>query len=189
LDIKYKCSVKVWFFTPYSTSKNLGAEYNAYLDMIPDGDAACLQDGDSMMLVPDWGHIIQEYANRHYNAVLTCWVSRLHELAKGQLMTVSDDVRACIEAAKELKQFGYGVTPITGSVSGTLLVVPKHIWKKHPFSEVNTFRPGEPNLLGCDNAFTNEIRRAGIQVLRMNSILIYHQYRILSNGKDKSHLL
>jgi hypothetical protein len=180
---------KVWHFKPYSTQKNLGAEYNTYMSMIPDGDSGCLMDGDSMHLIPDWGHIIHEYANRHPNAVLTCYVNRLHELAKGQLMTVSDDVKQCIEAASKLKAVGYSVTPITGSVSGTLLVVPKHIWKKFPFVETNTYRHGEPNLLGVDNHFTNSVRAAGIKVLRMDSMLVYHQYRILSNGKDKSHLL
>lgn len=181
--------MKVWHMQPYSCSRNLGVAYNEYLSLIPDGDAACLTDGDSMFLTPDWGHIIQTYAEQNPNAVLTCWVSRLHELAKGQLyqpqLNTIDD---CLKEAEKLKARIKYTTLITGSVSGTLLVIPKHIWQQHKFSETNTFRPGEPNLLGVDNYWTNLVRRNGVQVLRMDGVLIYHQYRLLSAGQDKSHL-
>lgn len=181
--------MRVWFFTAYSTERNLGKSYNECMELIPDSDSACFTDGDSMYLNSDFGHIIHEYALRNPNAVLTCWINRIHELAKGQLLKVSDDVTTCLRVANGMNDGKYRTTAITGSVSGTLLVIPKRIWKDHKFSEVNTYRPGEPNLLGVDNHFTNEIRRAGIPVLRMDSLLIFHQYRLLSDGKDKSHLL
>jgi hypothetical protein len=179
--------MKVWHFTPYSVSRNLGAEYNSYMELIPEEDSACLMDGDAMHLVPDFGHIIHEYAVRNPNAVLTCYINRIHELAKGQRLVVSDDVLTCLKVANGMRNNTYKTTPITGSVSGTLLVIPKHIWKKYPFTEENAYRPGEPNILGVDNHFTNQIRANGIQVLRMDSLLIYHQYRLLTNSKE--HLL
>jgi hypothetical protein len=157
------------------------------MELIPDGDCACFMDGDAMFLNPDFGHIIYEYAVRNYYAVLTCWINRIHELAKGQHLRVSDDVLTCLKVANGMKNTSYPTTPITGSVSGTLLVIPKHIWKKYPFTEENAYRPGEPNILGVDNHFTNQIRQAGIPVLRMDSILIFHQYRMLTNSKE--HLL
>lgn len=180
--------MKVWYFTPYSTNKNLGQSYNEYLSLIPEGDSACIMDGDACFLNSDFGHIIHEYAKLYPNAVLTCYINRIHSLAKGQLHPEmnSADIRECLEYAERIKGVRT-VTPVTGSVSGTLLVIPKHIWKRFPFSEVNTFRPGEPNLLGCDNEWTNRIRANGIKVLRMDGLLIYHQYRLLTNSKQ--HLL
>lgn len=179
--------MKIHYMIPYSVERNLGKAYNEAMALIPDGDAACFTDGDSMFLNPDFGHIIHEYAVRNPDAVLTSYINRIHPLATGQHLVVSDDVLTCLRVAKGMRNTSYPTTPITGSVSGTLLVVPKHIWKKHPFSEVNTFRPGEPNILGVDNFFTNRIRQAGIPVLRMDSLLIYHQYRLLTNSKE--HLL
>lgn len=184
--------MKVWFMQPYSTERNLGKAYNEYLSLIPDGDSVCFTDGDSMMLLPNWGHVIQIYAEQNPNAVLTCYINRIHELATGQLYKFggfdSSDVRVCLQQATVLNNINdFNTTSITGSVSGTLLVLPKHIWKKHPFSEVNLYKPGQPNLLGVDNEMINRIRANGIQVLRMDSVLIYHQYRLLSGTKQ--HLL
>src|SRR5436190_15434627 len=172
--------MNVHIMVPYSIEKNLGRAYNQAMEIIPDGDAACFKDGDSMFLSPDFGHIIHEYANRNPDAVLTCWLNRIHELAKGQhLKDAGDDVAGCIKVAERLRDtMNYSTERITGSVSGTLMIIPKHIWKRYPFTETNVYRPRETNILGVDNAFTNTIRANGIQILRMNSVLIYHQYRI-----------
>jgi len=179
--------MKVWHFTPYSTDRNLGRAYNEYMALIPEGDAACFMDGDAMYLIPDWGHVIENYANTYPNAILTCWINRIHELAKGQNAGGPVWVDECLRDAVIRRELLYKATPITGSVSGTLLVIPKSIWQLYPFSEVNTYRPGEPNLLGVDNEWTNRIRANGVQVLRMDGMLIYHQYRLLTGKKD--HLL
>ena len=180
--------MKVHFIIPYSISKNLGVAYNEAMSLIPDEDSICFTDGDACFLTPDFGHIIHEYATQHPNAVLTCYLNRIHPLAKGQLHPEmqSSDMAECLRYAERIKDVR-AVTPISGSVSGTLMVIPKHIWKRFPFSEVNTYRTGEPNLLGCDNYFTNTIRANGVQVLRMDSILLYHQYRLITNSKQ--HLL
>ena len=70
--------------TPYSIDKNLGKAYNEEMALIPDGDAACFLDGDMMFTIPDYGHVINEYANLYPNAVLTCWTNRTHNLSVGQ---------------------------------------------------------------------------------------------------------
>ena len=177
--------MQVWFRTPYSTEKNLGLAYNQEMDLIPDGDTACFTDGDTCFLSPDYGHIITKYAQAYPDAVLTCWTNRIHQLAKGQLL---DSPSPNITDHLTFKQGFTTVTSLHGPVSGFLLVIPKHIWLLHPFAETNTYNPDQPNLLGVDNEWTNRIRAAGIQVLRMDGVYIWHTYRILSNGKDKSHL-
>ncbi len=92
----------------------------------------------------------------------------------------------CIKQAIECKDITTA-TIIRGPVSGFLLVVPKSIWNKVKFRETNTFRPGEPNLLGVDNNFTNDVRAHRIEVLRMDGILVWHTYRLLDGSK--THLL
>lgn len=178
---------RVWIRTPFSTEKNLGKAYNEEMAMIPECDAACLIDGDVMFLTPDYGHILNDYHNRYPDAVLTCWTNRIHELAKGQLLKdAGDDIRQVIPAARFIKN-NQTVEPIQGTVSGFLLVVPKSVWNKHKFTEENLYKPGQPNLLGVDNEFTNRIRRNGVQVLRMNGMLVWHTYRLLDGSK--AHLL
>jgi len=178
--------MRVWIMTPYSVERNLGKAYNEAMAMIPENDAACFIDGDCMFCTSDFGSILDYYANLYTRSVLTCHINRIHQLAKGQLYSGFDDVKACIAEANRIKHVRT-VTNIVGSVSGTLLVVPKSIWNKYKFIEVNAYRPGEPNLLGCDNHYTNLVRANGISVLRMDGLLIYHQYRLLTGTKD--HLL
>lgn len=178
--------MKVHIRTPYSVERNLGKAYNDEMALIPDGDAACFIDGDCCFCTSDFGTILHDYANANKYAVLTSRINRIHPLAKGQYYPGFDDIKACIAEANRIKDIRT-VTNIVGSVSGTLLVVPKSIWNQHKFTEVNAYRPGEPNLLGCDNHFTNLVRANGISVLRMDGLLIYHQYRLLTGTKD--HLL
>lgn len=179
--------MRVWFRTPYSTEKNLGKAYNEEMELIPDGDAACFTDGDVLFLTPDFGDIITKYYQEFPTSVLTCWTNRIHQLAKGQLwphQTGSD-----IKEHLQIKQGFKSAAPIDGPASGFLLVVPKSVWKVHRFTEVNKYNPDQPNLLGVDNEWTNRIRQAGVRFLRMNGIYVWHTYRLLSDGKDKSHLL
>lgn len=180
--------MKVWIRTPFATDKNLGAEYNREMSFIPDGDAACFLDGDCMFLTPHFGTIIHDYANAYPNTVLTCWTNRTHKVSTGQqLPNASDNIKDLIHLAYLLSKAERTVTPITGPVSGFLLVVPKSVWNRVKFTEVNKYRPGEPNLLGVDNTFTNEVRAAGIEVLRMDGMLVWHSYRLLDGSKK--HLL
>ncbi len=173
--------INVHIQTPYSLEKNLGKAYNQAMQLIPEGDAAVLCDGDISFLTPDYGHILTEYANRYPNAVLTCYTNRIHQLAKGQQSTCNSvNMKECLEFANELKNDKYEATALTGPVSGFLLVIHKHIWQKHKFNE-------DMKCLGVDNDFTNKVRAAGIKVLRMDSIIVYHVYRLLTGSK--AHLL
>lgn len=179
--------MRVWIRTPFALDKNLGRAYNEEMELIPDGDAACFIDGDVMFLTPDYGNILNKYAQVYGNSVLTCWTNRIHTLAKDQFKNgiISSDVKDHLQMPQ-----GYTtVTELRGPVSGFLLVVPKSVWKQHRFSEVNKYNPDQPNLLGVDNEFTNRIRANGIPVYRMDGLYVWHTYRLLSNGKDKSHLL
>jgi hypothetical protein len=177
--------MKIWFRTPYSIDKNLGHAYNQEMELIPDGDAACFTDGDTLFLTHDFGHLISEYANQYPNSVLTCRTNRIHPKAEGQYypMIQSSDIKEHLKLNQKVST----VTKLDGPISGFLLVIPKHIWLKHPFTEENLYRPGTPNLLGVDNEWTNRIREKGVDVLRMDGIYIWHTYRLLTGSKN--HLL
>lgn len=187
LFFKTISKLKVYIRTPYSLEKNLGKAYNEEMAMIPEGQAACFIDGDTMFLTPDYGHILHEYANKYPDAVLTCWTNRIHELSKGQRRTYNNeenrnDIIYNVNVAISLKG-DKTTSAISGPVSGFLLVVPKSVWHQHKFTEENKYNPGQPNLLGVDNDFTNRVRAAGVPVLKMNGLLVWHSYRLLDGSK------
>lgn len=171
--------------TPYSIDKNLGKAYNEEMALIPDGDAACFLDGDMMFTIPDYGHVINEYANLYPNAVLTCWTNRTHNLSVGQQHPTcrASNVEEVLRFASTISN-DRTVARLDGVVSMLLQVIPKHIWQQYKFSEVNMYRPDEHNLLGVDNEWTNRIRSNGIEILRMNGLIMYHQYRLLTGSKE-----
>lgn len=186
----------IYYFKPFSTDKNLGACYNKYMSLINDDDTAVLLDGDTCFLTPDYGMVIAEYVAAYPDAVLTCWTNRINEKAEQQYDPLAvrgvADMRFHLQMAKELQ-----IAPVEpaialhGFVSGFMLVVPKKVWLAvGGFAEKQVYEDRGPhNLLGVDNDFTNRVRKAGVQVLRMNRIYIWHTYRLLQGDNNKSHLL
>ncbi len=186
---------------PYSTDKNLGKAYNDFMALLPEGSHACFRDGDTCWLTPDYGVHLAEYVKLYPNAILTCWTNRINAKAEQQSFDVVNDtqvgkigIRGCsdirdiIHVAENYKKHLYKVTPLKGFISGFCMVVPKSVWNIHKFAEKQVYEDRGPhNLLGVDNDFTNRVRAAGVPVLRMDGLYIWHTYRLLTNSKD--HLL
>lgn len=177
---------------PYSTDKNLGKAYNDFMRLLPEDSHACFRDGDTCWLTPDYGMHLAEYVRQYPNAILTCWTNRINERAEQQWkhegLRESDNMKLHLSVAKEVLTELYKVTALHGFVSGFCMVVPKSVWNVHKFAEKQVYRDRGPhNLLGVDNDFTNRVRAAGIPVLRMDGLYIWHTYRLLDNSKN--HLL
>ena len=179
---------------PYSTDKNLGKAYNdAFRNTSDEVTHICFRDGDTCWLTPDYGVHLAEYVRLHPNAVLTCWTNRINERAEQQDNDINrddDQVKQHILRAITLKNRLYKTTSLHGFVSGFCMVVPRSVWINHKFTEVQKYEDrGPTNMLGVDNDFTNRIRAAGIPVLRMDGLYIWHTYRLLTGDQDKKHLL
>lgn len=178
----------------FTGNKNLGHAYNEAMHEAPNGSHVILRDGDTCWLTPDYGVHIAEYIRLHPNAVLTCWTNRINEKAEQQAkqLGIRDrvDMTYHINMAFAAQAQLYQTTPLHGFVSGFCLIVPKSVWHQHKFSESQVYPDrGPTNMLGVDNDFTNRIRAAGVQVLRMDGIYLFHIYRMLQGDHDKSHLL
>lgn len=178
-------SKMIWHFQPYSLTKNLGWAYNQYMQLIPDDDSACFTDGDVMHLLPDFGTIIHNYAERYPDAVLTAKTNRIHHLSK-QLDGVMDEecnVRDLMMKAYSRKHLTTVTEVMPGEgFSGMLMVVPKKVWKKVPFVE-------NGGCLGVDSAFRIALHQAGIKTLIMDGLFVFHSYRLLNGVSYKSHLI
>jgi GT2 family glycosyltransferase len=180
---------------PYSTDKNLGKAYNdAFRNTSDDVTHICFRDGDTCWLTPDYGVHLAEYVRLHHNAVLTCWTNRINEKAEQQFsnnnLRNESDIKIHLEAAKLFYIDLYKTTPLRGFVSGFCMVIPRSVWNNHKFAEQQVYSDrGPTNMLGVDNDFTNRVRAAGVPVLRMDGLYIWHTYRLLQGDNDKTHLL
>lgn len=170
---------------PYRKDKNLGLAYNEAFRQTT-AEVICFRDGDTMFLTPDYGIILDEYYEENKNAVLVCYINRASPLSTGQLYggKVSNDpnILAHIHIAEKQKRELYTVTEVNQDISGTLMVVPRLIWEVHPFNESG-------NCLGVDTEYNRRIRAAGVKILRMNGLYLFHAYRLKNGIFSKKHLL
>lgn len=178
--------MQVHYITPYSNDKNLGASYNRAMSLLPDDDFACIRDIDTMFLTPDQPAMVQEYAKRNPDAgIMTCFTNRVSPLSKMQLFggTISDNANVIdhIWIAEKFKAHLYNTTEIDMDISGFLMLVSKKTWQQIPFPETG-------KTLGIDTHFGRAIRAAGLKILRMDGLYIFHIYRLINGITDKTHL-
>lgn len=178
--------MQVHILKPYRNDKNHGLGINQAMAMIGNDDWGCICDLDTCFLTPDAGSILLEYAKRNPTAgILTCFTNRISPLSKMQLLNgVLDDnpnmADHVLKAEKQKEQL-YNTTEIDRDISGFLMMVSKRIWEKYPFPEL-----GKP--LGVDTKFGRTIREAGLKILRMDGLLVFHIYRLVNGIADKKHL-
>lgn len=177
--------MQIHITAPYRLDKDLGRGYNEFMKLIPDDDFACFIDYDVMLLTPDAGAILHEYASRFPNALLTCYTNRVSPLAHQQLYfgTVNEesDIRWHLDRAEKQKEHLYNVTPIFKDISGFLMLLSKKTWLNHPFPEL-----GKP--LGVDTNYGRTVRANGVKILRMDGLYVFHTYRLLNGINNKEHL-
>lgn len=170
---------------PYSITKNLGEAYNKTMQMIPDGDWACICDYDTMFLTPDCGEILNTYAEMFPDyGLLTCLTNRIHPLAFKQIyggqVSEDDSIRNHQRIAQQAKDNLYQVSDITHEVSGFLMLISKKTWNKVKFKETG-------RCLGVDNTFCWNLLENKEKIGVMLGLYVWHSYR-LHDIKDKSHL-
>jgi GT2 family glycosyltransferase len=179
--------MQVHILKPFRVDKNLGKAYNEAMQLIPENDWACLCDLDTCFLTPDAGNILHEYAFRFPDTgIFTCFTNRVSTLSVKQLLNgqVSDEENMTqhIAIAEDRKKFLYTVSTINRDISGMLMMVSKKVWNSYQF-------PEDKKCLGVDTYYNRIIRGAGLQILRMNGLYIWHTYRLKNGIKDKTHLL
>lgn len=179
--------MRVHIVKPYDLNKDLARAYNETMKLIPDGDWACLCDYDTMMLTPDCGLILHNYAEKFAHAgIMTCFTNRVHEISVDQLLggkvSNNTDLKYHIGLAQQQKRHLYNVTPLNGCISGYLMMVKKETWDKIKFLE-------GIGCLGIDTYFSREILESGLSIYRMDGLYLWHTYRLIKGVHNKEHLL
>lgn len=172
--------------TPYSIEKNLAKAYNETMQLLKSGDSAVLRDIDTLYPLPETAGMIEEYAICYPGSVLTCFCNRVSHLSHRQLLggivNENPNIITHISLARSLAGKPMTVTQIERDISGFLMVVPQEVWAKYPFDESG-------KCLGVDTYWNRAIRAAGVKILRMDSVYIWHTYRLEKGITNKTHLV
>lgn len=174
----------VHFLQPFSKEKNLGKVYNETMAMIPEGHHVCFRDIDTLFLTPNTPNIILDYIDHYPDVVLTCYTNRISPLSRKQLfqqqVSENSDIIHHIDIAERQEQV-VSVSRVHHTISGFLMVFSKELWKQFPFKETG-------QCLGIDTEWSRRLLNAGIQILRMNGIYVFHTYRLKNGITYKAHL-
>lgn len=171
---------------PFSREKNLGRAYNEAFAGAGEDDWLCLIDHDVMFLTPTQINRLYEYAEKYPEAgIFTCFASRIHPLAPDQLFgnfpSEDPDIRNHIAIAEKQLEIGAKITRLDHVISGFVMMICKKTWLTIPFTE-------EMLCLGVDNDFSQKVLDAGMPIYRMDSIYVWHTYRLTQGITNKSHL-
>lgn len=169
---------------PFSTTKNIGEEYNSRISELPNDCYVVLTDGDTMFLTSDWGAQIEQIIkdNPHYS-VITCMTNRIanpNHCVTG--MFDNDSIMAHVIKAHEL-QLMHGTKCIDTVVApGLLMIFHKSIWDKYKFKE---------NSIIFDKQFSNDVIKGGGKIGLAKGLYMLHLYRYGKPNptKYKAHLL
>lgn len=176
--------MKIRHIRPFSTSKNIGLEYNNTINDLPDDCYVCLTDGDVMFLTPEWGNQIEAIikANPDYD-LITCMTNRIglpdclinsEFYEDGMIGHIKTAMNRWSLHGTELKQ--------TDVAPGMLMIFHKSLWHKHKFTEKN---------IKFDRQFSRDVISGGGKIGVAQGLYIFHLYRW--GHKDpqsyKKHLL
>lgn len=169
--------------TPYALDKNLGAAYNDIINRSNE-KWVIVKDADVMFLTPDQPKLIPEYIVKYGSGtgIFTCYCNRVgysHQRLNG-VINQDDSIRNAIKIAEQIQNNPISVTELPSLISGFFMIINKRAWR-----EIGGFKYG---LLGVDDDFSRRIANKGYHILRMDSIYLWHSYRINKDFKDTSHL-
>lgn len=168
---------------PYREDKNLGLAYNEAMKYFNEDDWVCLKDYDTLFLRPDTIRHIHHYTEKFPDAgILTCYTNRIansEQLLKEKCDN-NDSIKYHINIAEKRERLLYSTTKLTKPISGFLMVIRKSTWDRIKFDD---------GCLGVDNNYHAKMVAAGLSVLRMDGIYIWHSYRLINGIKDKRHLV
>jgi GT2 family glycosyltransferase len=175
----------IYFFTVWDSSKDIGAAYNKYMELIKDDDFAVFVDGDAMFTTTYWGkqieNIIKENPNLEY---ATCKTNRVNCDWMLAGYWNNNDIIYHREIGEELcKNFNTQIEDVTNNqplMSGIMILIKKSAWKK-----IGGFKSG---ALGVDNDFHERAKQKNIKLFLMKGVYLLHYYRG-GDRKYKYHLL
>jgi hypothetical protein len=186
-DIKNNKPIKIYYFIPWNSEKNIGKSYNELMSLVNDDDWVCFVDGDAVQTTHFFGSRIEEIikTNPKYS-LFTCYTNRVNR--KYQIPPnvdwENDDQKYHRNIGEELWEKNKNqVIDITTSdpLSGVMILIRKKEWE-----HVGKFK--EEKMLGVDNDIHIKFKESNFKVGLMTGIYLQHWYRG-GDKRDTKHLL
>lgn len=179
----------IYKFQPFSISKDVGLEYNAHCELVPFiGDWILILDYDAMILSPKSYEIMEKaiakYPDTQIFGAMTNRVGLSFQRMIKKEPDPSDSIKRHIRIAEVLAhKFRNGESFQVNQVAGFFMLFRKSYWMENNFQEKVMDKRG--NLF--DYTFSRPAGRAGA-IRIINGVYVFHQYRLMKEWKDKSHL-
>jgi GT2 family glycosyltransferase len=177
--------VKIWFFTPYDTDKNLGKAYNEYCRLVPESDWICLMDGDCMFLNSNFGHIATQYIKSYpKTALFIPVVNRVGKNSQcyGDKISQDPDIRHHKKIADKCSK----KIEVKNMNHIRLPSMPCFLFSKKLWTTVGGFDE-TGRILGVDVRFSQKAMKVG-DCLRMNGLYMFHYYRLNEGVRSLDHV-
>jgi GT2 family glycosyltransferase len=164
-------------YAPKSMDKNIGAVYNNFMNIIPEGDWACFLDHDAMFTTLDWykqlENIVEGLSFSHPDAglltVCTNRIGNFEQRVEG-IEPQNHDIYHHRKIGKQRQtEYGSSLRECEYLMSGVVILISKEVWKK-----TSGFTDG---FLSVDNDIDRKIRELGYKSYIMDGVYCYHWYR------------
>ncbi len=181
----------IYYFTPYSVTKDYLQAIDKYMSLISDEDWACIMDADTAFLRPDFGVKILEYVIAYPEAGLfTCYASRCHysiQVRRGTDMH-ADSILYHKRMSDDLdRTLHMQIKEIDRHIAGHLMLIKKTTWMQ---IRDKVFRDAKnKKILGVDTKISNAILSIGKKILLMRGIYLLHYCRMEEGFNYKKHLM
>ena len=182
--------MNIHIISPFAPDKNLARAYNNTIRHLPATDWVCVMDYDAMFLIPEQINRMYEYVAAYPGTDLfVCYGSRVKDGVpqqylfgrKEQVATITDHINIARNLLAADRQ-QLTVKQVNRSVAGFLMLFSVETWRRFPFDETR-------KCLTVDTNFSKRILRAGGKILLMESIYVWHTYRLLEGKNSIKHLL
>lgn len=168
---------------PFSFTKDLGKAYNDAMAKVTD-DYCILMDYDAMILTPNTLPLVDKYVKSNPEAaLLTGWASRSNPAsAQHYPIMNAGNVLEAIKTAEKLERRPMKVRKITKNLTGFFMVIKRTTWEKYKFKE-------GAGCLGIDTDYWQQLIAGNEKILLMETVYIWHTYRLKNGIQNKKHLL
>lgn len=182
----------IFYFSPFSTTKEIGNAYNAHCAMVPNAeDWICIMDYDAMILCPETFKVIEAAIARYPDTAI--FGALTNRISYGQQrineeMDPDPNILNHIRTAKILAK-GYAdgkcIDAKPATIAGFFMLFRKSYWE---YSRFQPFIQDERGVL-FDHNFCLHAKKNGLPIRIILGAYLWHTYRIdKPDYRDASHL-
>lgn len=162
--------MKIRFIQPFSYELNIGQAYNEAVAELPSDCWVCITDQDTLKF-DSFAHKVQQIAAKApKNALIGCYTNRLRKTNQAVFTPLYDNADIDDHYDHYNRRWDAYGTQLERCqlVAGVFMLFHKSLWESVKFRE-DTYK--------FDAYFSNDVQKAGGQLLLAKGLYIFHLYR------------